>query len=64
MANPDKLLTASQAAEMLGLRTKTMYALAAERRIPSIKLLGTVLRFRESDLRRIIEESTTPVLEQ
>ncbi len=52
----DRLLNVREAADLLGLRPKTLYLMAGERRIASVKILGKSLRFRESAIRQIIED--------
>lgn len=58
----DRLLTVKEAAAMLGISPTTLYQWAYERRIPSVKLRGTALRFRQSALERIIREDERPAL--
>jgi len=57
---PDKLLTVAQAAERLGVRVSTIYAWAYERRIPAVKLFGRALRFKESDIDKLIRQHERP----
>ncbi len=63
-ARRDRLLDVHEAAAMLGLAPKTMYAWAYERRIPTVKPSGPrgPLRFRESTLLALIEEWERPAL--
>jgi len=63
MPTTDRLLNVTEAASMLGLKPKTLYQLKNERRIPYCKPFGKSLRFKLSDLQKIIEESTTPIQE-
>ncbi len=58
----DRLLTARQAAETLGLQPSTLYAWAYERRIPTVKLMGRALRFRESEIEKLVKRSERPAL--
>ena len=60
----ERLLNVHEAGAMLGLRASTMYQLAYERRLPTVKLWGKhgALRFRESDLRALITRSVRPAL--
>ena len=59
----DKLLTVEQAAERLALKPSTLYAWSYERRIPTIKL-GRSLRFKESDIQKLIKRSERPALRE
>lgn len=58
----DRLLDVREAAAMLGLRPKTLYAWAYKRRIPVVKFFGRrgALRFRLSDVERLIKDSVRP----
>lgn len=47
---------------MLGVSPKTLYQWAYERRIPVVKLFGRALRFRLSDIERLIAASVRPAL--
>jgi predicted site-specific integrase-resolvase len=49
---------------MLGLKPKTLYRWAYERRLPVVKLSGPrgPLRFRLSDLQQLITTSVRPAL--
>lgn len=58
----DRLLTPRQAAEKLGISRTTLYHWAYERRLPTVKLFGAALRFRESDLDKLIAVSVRPAL--
>jgi excisionase family DNA binding protein len=58
----DRLLTVAEAASLLGVKRSTLYQWAREGRLPSVKLLGRALRFRESDLQRLINKSVRPAL--
>lgn len=57
---PERLLTARQAAERLGLKPKTLYDKAQRREIPCVRLFESVVRFRESDIDAMITEHFTP----
>lgn len=52
----ERLLDAGQAAEILGLQKKTVYAWAEQGRLPAFRI-GRALRFRESELLEYIEAS-------
>jgi len=58
----DRLLTVQQAAERLGLKPSTLYAWAYERRIPTVKLFGRSLRFKASDIDKLIRQHERPAL--
>ena len=51
----EKLLSATDGAELIGLQPTTLRRLAWQRKIRSFKVLGA-LRFRRSDLEALIEE--------
>ena len=54
----EKLLTAPEIAEHLGVRTSTIYQWTHQEFIPHIKL-GKLVRFRECDVVRWLEERTS-----
>lgn len=60
----DRLLNVNEAAALLGVAPGTLYNWAYERRLPKVKLYGPrgALRFRESDVRRLINTSLRPAL--
>lgn len=61
----ERLLTVAEAAAMLAVKPTTIYAWANQRRIPRVKLRGgRAVRFRLSDIERIIREDTEPALPQ
>lgn len=56
------LLTVHEAAKLLGLKSRrTLYKWAYAGRIPSVKI-GRLLRFRRSDVERMISEGHRPAL--
>ena len=59
MNNP--LLTAPEAAYLLGVRTTTIYAWASERKLPYVKI-GGALRFKLRDIEKLIKEGYHPAL--
>ena len=52
------LLDVHEAAAMLAVKVSTLRQWTYQRRIPVVKLLGRAVRFRESDLRHLIDEWT------
>lgn len=53
-AHRGRLLDVREAAAFLSVKPATLYQWAYQRRIPVVKLMGRSLRFRLSDLERII----------
>jgi excisionase family DNA binding protein len=62
LASGERLLTVAEAAHALGMSRKTLYGWAAQRRVPTVKLFGRALRFRASDLERLIVRSMSPAM--
>lgn len=58
---PAKLLKVPEAAELLALSQKTVWQWIAERRIGVVRL-GRSVRIPHSEIERLVEEGTTPVL--
>jgi predicted dienelactone hydrolase len=60
----ERLLDVNAAAAMLGLKPGTLYQWAYQRRLPVVKLSGPrgPLRFRLSDLERLIAKSLRPAI--
>jgi len=57
---PDRLLDVHEAAVLLGLKSpRTLYKWAYAGRLPSVKI-GKLLRFRRSDLERLIAAGERP----
>ena len=56
-ADTDRLLNAEQAGSLLGLQPGTMYDLVQKGQIDFVRLFGKTLRFRESVILKIIEDS-------
>ena len=52
-----KLLTPKEVAEMLRVSVKTVYSWVNSGRIPYYKLAGSVVRFKEDEILKWIEES-------
>jgi excisionase family DNA binding protein len=60
-APSDRLLGVTEAAELLSIQPRTLYQWAYQRRVPVVKL-GRALRFRESDVQRLIRDGYRPAL--
>ena len=58
----DPLLGVPEAARLLGVKPSTLYQWAYQKRIPKVKLCGRSLRFRLSDIERLINEGFEPAL--
>ena len=60
----DRLLDVHEAAAMLALKPGTLYQWAYQRKVPIVKLGGPrgPLRFRLSDLERLVAASVRPAL--
>ena len=58
----DRLLDVREVAAMLGVKHTTVYQWAYQRRLPVIKLMGHALRFRLSDIQRLIAKGERPAL--
>ena len=65
MAN--QLLTARQVADLLNIKPVTVYAAAANGRIPHVRLWSgrrrSLMRFREQDIQNLIRERTVQASE-
>lgn len=57
-----RLLTVPEVARLLRLKSKTIYALVAARRMPCVRM-GRTVRFLESDVLRWIHENRVASLE-
>ena len=63
MEQQDRLLTAPEAAEFLGLRLATIRKLTYRRQLPVVRPTGRrTVRYRLSHLERLIKERTQPAL--
>ncbi len=61
----DRLLTAQEAGEVLGLRTSTIRRLTYTRELPVVKPTGRrAVRYRLSDLQKLIGQRTQPALRE
>ena len=58
----DRLLDVNDAAAMLAVKPTTLYQWAYQRRIPVVKLMGRALRFRLSEIQRLIRDGERPAL--
>lgn len=61
----DRLVDVHEAAGLLGLKPGTLYQWAYQRRLPVVKLFGRPrgpLRFRLSDIERLIAKSVRPAI--
>jgi excisionase family DNA binding protein len=56
-----RLLKPTEAAEYLGLSVPTVYSKASRRQLPFVKI-GRALRFRRSDLEKIVRAGLRPAL--
>ena len=61
MLETDCLLKPAEAADYLGLTLATIYTKASRRQLPTVKV-GRSLRFRRSDLERIVKAGLRPAL--
>lgn len=59
---PDRLLSVDEVGEMLGIKPTTVYKWAYERRLPCVKLRGHALRFRLSEILKIMKQDERPAL--
>lgn len=59
----DPLLTVQDVAGMLKIKPSTVYAWSYERKIPSIKLGGRLLRFRLSEIEKRIRQDERRALQ-
>jgi excisionase family DNA binding protein len=50
----DRLMNVNQVAKFLGLAPGTIYHLVSEKRLPCVRLSARCLRFRRSDLEKLI----------
>lgn len=60
----DRLLDVDEAAAFLGVKASTLYAWSHQRRLPVVKLGRNVLRFRLSELNKLVREHTRPALKR
>jgi excisionase family DNA binding protein len=56
-----QLLSIEEAAEALGVTPRMIRRLTASRRLPFVKV-GRLVRFREADIGRFVDESTVPAI--
>lgn len=50
-----KLLKVEDVAELLGIKTQTVYLYVTQKRIPFIRMSGRLIRFREADIENWIK---------
>ena len=59
----DPLLTPQQVAELLSVRPVTVYAAAADGRLPAVRVWSgkkkSLLRFRRSEIEKVLREGST-----
>jgi excisionase family DNA binding protein len=60
----ERLLDVREAATLLAVKPATLYQWAYQRRIPVVKLMGRALRFRVSDIERLIAQGARPALRE
>jgi excisionase family DNA binding protein len=60
----DRLLNAEEAGSLLGLQPGTMYDLVQRGQIDFIRLFGKTLRFRESVILKLIEDSEVKIADR
>ena len=60
----DRLLNVSEVAELLGLAPGTIYHLLSQKRLPCVRLSKRCVRFRKSDLDRLISDLTEEAVGQ
>jgi excisionase family DNA binding protein len=56
----DRLLHVREAADLLGVSPKTLYQWKYEGRVPAVKLFGAALRFRLSEIEKLIDKFESP----
>jgi excisionase family DNA binding protein len=54
--NMEKLLTATEAAELLGMTRRALYTAIQRREIPVVRLGQRRVRFRGTDLEKMLQE--------
>ena len=60
----DRLLNVNEVAEILGLAPGTIYHLLSQKRLPCVRLSKRCVRFRKSDLERLISDLTEEAVGQ
>jgi excisionase family DNA binding protein len=55
LLEPDRLLTPAQVAKQFGVKPKTVAGWARSGRLPAVRTLGGHRRYRESDVRRLLD---------
>ena len=59
---PDRLLTAVEAAGLLGVSVATIRKWSYERRLPVVHVNGRAARYRQSVLLKLIDQWTQPAM--
>jgi excisionase family DNA binding protein len=59
----DRLLTVQEAATMLGLRPRTLYKLAYQRRLRVVKL-GRMTRIKLSDVQKMVDAGSALAVDE
>ena len=56
----ENLLTVKEAAERLGINVGSLYHWLSQGRIPCVRFSARCVRFRESDLARLVDQLSCP----
>lgn len=59
---PEALLTCQESARLLNVRPATIRAWTHQRRIPYVKVNGRTVRYRLSDLEKLVRSGLRPAL--
>lgn len=59
---PGRVFTVEEAAEELRISRPTLYRLVKEMKVPHRKILGTGVRFTQSDIDEILERAHRPAV--
>jgi excisionase family DNA binding protein len=62
MADVERLLTVTEAAERLGLKASTIRKMILERRIDTVRPSRRAVRIPEAAIRRIIDQGFSPAV--
>ncbi len=58
----DRLLTCSEAADLLRIQVQTLRKWTSQRRIPFVKINGRAVRYRPGDLEKLVKAGLRPAL--